>query len=90
MEEKVLYKIQVSGYVQGVGFRYCSVREAKRLGITGYVKNMSDGTVYIEAEGGKEQLEAFVKWCNEGPGYVESVKVSSWAPVGYKDFRINY
>ncbi|HOK26280.1 MAG TPA: acylphosphatase [Bacteroidales bacterium] len=90
MGEIVLYKIQVTGYVQGVGFRYCTVREARRLGIKGYVRNMPDGSVYIEAEGDREQLEALVRWCNEGPGYVESVKVSTYPPVGYKDFSIKY
>ncbi|MGQ9620916.1 MAG: acylphosphatase [Bacteroidales bacterium] len=90
MEEKILYKIQVTGYVQGVGFRYCSIREARRLGITGFVRNMPDGSVYIEAEGNREQLETFVKWCNEGPGYVESVKISIGTPEGYRDFTIKY
>lgn len=90
MEEQVLYKIQVTGYVQGVGFRYSTVREARRLGINGFVRNMPDGSVYIEAEGGREQLERLVKWCNEGPGYVESVNVASEPPAGYKTFTIRY
>ena len=40
MEEKLLYKIHVRGRVQGVGFRWSAVREAKNNGITGFVKNM--------------------------------------------------
>lgn len=92
MGEKLLYKIHVRGRVQGVGFRWSSVREAKKNGITGFVKNMSDGSVYIEAEGYGKQLEAFVEWCKTGPGfgYVESVTTDHYPPVNYKDFRVEY
>ena len=59
MEEKLLYKIHVMGYVQGVGFRWRTMREAARRDIKGFVKNMSDGSVYIEAEGSRKQLNNF-------------------------------
>lgn len=92
MSEKLLYKIEVHGRVQGVGYRYSALREAMILGITGYVKNMADGSVYIEAEGTKEQLDAFVKWCRRGPGmgHVGTVNVSTWPTSGYEKFRIEY
>lgn len=90
MAEKLLYKIHVRGYVQGVGFRWSTVREADKRGITGFVKNMPDGSVYIEAEGSEKQLKAFIDWCKEGPGYVESVTVDPYPPVNYKEFRIEY
>lgn len=92
MSEKLLYKIEVHGRVQGVGYRYSALREAMILGITGYVKNMADGSVYIEAEGTREQLDAFVKWCRRGPGmgHVGTVNVSAWPPSGYEKFRIEY
>jgi acylphosphatase len=85
-----LYKIHVKGRVQGVGFRWSAAREATRLGITGYVKNISDGSVYIEAEGASEQLDAFIAWCRIGPGiaHVREVHVSEYPPVGYPDFSI--
>jgi acylphosphatase len=51
MEEKILYKIRVSGHVQGVGYRWSAAREARTRDIKGYIKNLSDGSVYIEAEG---------------------------------------
>ena len=86
----MLYKIRVKGHVQGVGFRWSAVREAETLGIYGYVKNMSDGTVYIEAEGRREQLDSFAGWCRQGPGigYVESVDISVYPPEGYLSFEI--
>ena len=67
MENKLLYKIQVTGKVQGVGFRWSAAIEARSLGITGFVKNLPDGNVYIEAEGSIEQLNTFVEWCRQGP-----------------------
>jgi acylphosphatase len=88
--EKLLYKIHVSGWVQGVGFRWRAAKEARNLGIYGYVKNLSDGRVYIEAEGSEEQLNSYVDWCKRGPGigYVESVILDSFPPVNYTDFKI--
>jgi acylphosphatase len=92
METKLLYKIYVRGRVQGVGFRWSIAMEATNRDITGFVKNLSDGGVYIEAEGYKEQLDAFVEWCREGPGlsFVESTYVNSFPPVNYTEFRIEH
>lgn len=90
MEEKLLYKIHVTGYVQGVGFRYRTMREALSCGIKGFVKNMPDGSVYIEAEGTRKELIRFVEWCKKGPGHVESVTVDQYPPVNYRDFRVEY
>ena len=92
MEDKLLFKIQIKGRVQGVGFRWSAVKEAKSRGITGFVKNLSDGSVYIEAEGSREQLKAYLEWCKSGPafGFVESAKADIFAPVNYTDFRIEY
>ena len=92
MENKLLYKIQVKGQVQGVGFRWSTATEARNLGIKGFVKNLPDGNVYIEAEGSIEQLNTFVEWCRQGPGFsfVETVNVDSFPPVNYVDFRIEH
>lgn len=92
MENKKLYKIKVTGYVQGVGFRWSALKEARSLGITGFVKNLPDGSVYIEAEGLLEQLNAFVEWCKAGPvnGFVESAIVETFPPVNHIDFRIEH
>lgn len=92
MEEKLLFKIHISGRVQGVGFRWSAVNKAKDLGIKGFVRNLSDGNVYIEAEGYREQLNTFVEWCKKGPGYgfVEAVKADPFPPENYSDFHIEY
>ena len=90
MEGKHLYKIHIRGWVQGVGFRYSALREARILGITGYVKNLSDGSVYIEAEGPVKQLNIFLEWCKKGPGIVETVTSDVFPPVDFTDFRIEH
>lgn len=92
MEGKLLYKIHVTGRVQGVGFRWSAARQANARNITGFVKNLPDGDVYIEAEGNREQLDAFVEWCKKGPGsgFVETVTVNCFSPLNYIDFRIEH
>ena len=92
MEEILLYRIHVSGQVQGVGFRWSAAREAKSRGITGFVKNLPDGRVYIEAEGSAEQLKAFIEWCKRGPDFslVESVDTETLPAVNFREFRIEH
>ena len=56
----------VRGWVQGVGYRDFVSREAVRLRLRGYVRNSSDGTVEIEAEGPREELEEFLDQLKSG------------------------
>ena len=92
MAEKILYKITIKGRVQGVGYRWNAAREAINRDINGFAKNLSDGSVYIEAEGKSEQLDSFVEWCNKGPrlSIVESVTVNVYPAVNYSEFRIEH
>jgi acylphosphatase len=57
----------VTGRVQGVGFRYSTVDIARRLQLTGWVRNRHDGCVEIVAEGPRAQLERLARWSHEGP-----------------------
>ena len=59
--------ITVSGKVQGVFYRQSTKEKATALGITGSVKNLKDGNVFIVATGTKEQLAELVAWCRQGP-----------------------
>ena len=68
MEENKLYKILITGHVQGVGYRWRATGEARILGIKGFVKNLSDGNVYIEAEGTVQQLDNFVSLVQKRSG----------------------
>ena len=59
----------VQGRVQGVGFRYATVRKAEELGLTGWVKNLPAGDVETVAQGEAEMLEEFERWLWIGPDY---------------------
>lgn len=89
---KKLYKINVSGRVQGVGFRRYVVNEARFLGLKGIVRNLPDGNVCIEAEGDEENLDIFLIWCRKSPGFsfVESLSFEAFPPVNHSGFRIEY
>ena len=65
----------VSGKVQGVYYRQSAKKEADKLGITGWVRNNSDGTVEGVAVGEQVLLDEFITWCNKGPllAHVKSV-----------------
>ena len=59
--------IIVEGLVQGVFFRQSTKDKAVSFGITGEVRNMQDGTVYIIATGTGKQISQLVEWCHKGP-----------------------
>jgi acylphosphatase len=61
------FQAQIFGRVQGVGFRYSTLAKAKSLSITGYVRNMADGSVEVIAEGDAETLRIFLDWLQHGP-----------------------
>jgi acylphosphatase len=64
--EKLHYKITVKGRVQGVWFRKYTKMKADELEIQGFVKNLPNGDVFIEAEGTMLQLNEFIKWLHKG------------------------
>ncbi len=82
--------ITISGDVQGVGFRYATKKTANSLGIKGYVKNLSNGSVYVEAEADEKNLIQFIRWLHEGPSHarVHKVDTEDADPVHYKHFEI--
>ncbi len=68
--------IRITGKVQNVGFRYSVLQKAHELNVYGYVRNMYNKSVYIEAEGEGEKLEEFVIWCWQGPAMARVVDVN--------------
>lgn len=70
------------GRVQGVGFRYFVLREARRLGLDGWTANEADGSVRVVADGSPASLELLLEALREGPpaSIVERV-VEHWPPV---------
>lgn len=91
MKKKHL-NIRVHGRVQGVLFRDSAKEEAQRLGVTGFVRNEPDGTVYIEAEGREEQLREFITWVNRGTdrAHVARVEPEEGEMKGYTEFNIQF
>ena len=61
--------VWVSGVVQGVGFRYFTVRQARELEVSGWVRNTHDGKVEIVAEGEEWQLKDFTEQVKIGPSH---------------------
>jgi acylphosphatase len=72
-------RLTITGLVQGVCFRAYTQDEAQRLGVTGWVRNRSDGSVEVLAEGTEEALAALAAWCEHGPPHAEVSSVRrSW------------
>ncbi len=71
----------VRGLVQGVGFRYHAKAEAERLGITGWIRNVSDGSVEVVGCGEPEGVNAFIEWCEKGPRQANVTNVERLSDV---------
>ena len=83
----------ITGYVQGVGFRWYVQREATALGLAGEVCNRHDGAVVVEAQGPREALEQLVERVRLGPAAAADVAVDArWSegPARFAGFRIGH
>jgi acylphosphatase len=82
--------LTVSGRVQGVSFRAYAEQAAARLGLTGWVRNEPDGAVAAHVEGEADAVDAFVRWCHEGPpsARVSGVEVQPAADTGATAFEV--
>lgn len=60
-------RLIIKGRVQGVWFRDSTRRQASRLGVRGWVRNLPDGSVEVLAEGPAQKVDKLVEWCHEGP-----------------------
>lgn len=69
--ENARVHLRIYGQVQGVFFRASTEAEARRLGLTGWVRNCPDGSVEVVAEGPRAKLENLVAWCRHGPPHAQ-------------------
>ena len=88
---KIARKFIISGFVQGVGFRYFAQRAAARHQVVGYVKNLPDGRVEAYAEGTEKAVTGFMHDLTAGPTYSEVADIEEIVlePTNlYSAFRI--
>jgi acylphosphatase len=84
-------QVIIRGRVTGVFFRAATQREAKRLGISGWVRNRQDGTIEFVAEGEEDGIKEMISWAQHGPSAarVDDVDVRWRSYTGeFSDFRI--
>ena len=85
--------ILYTGRVQGVGFRYTAERIAQELGLTGWVKNLPDGSVEVVCEGDRANAQDFVEKIQQSVlgRYIKKVDVNWDKPTGeFQDFRVEF
>ena len=82
--------VRVRGRVQGVGFRMAAAAAATRIGVSGTVRNLWDGTVEADVEGAAEAVETMLEHLRTGPpaAQVEGIDVRREAPRGTEGFRV--
>ena len=86
------YEIIISGRVQGVGFRAAARKQARFLGLKGWVENLSDGSVRVVVNGDTEKCTNFINWCRDGSAYswVEKIDLQEMNPEALGPFAIIY
>ena len=83
------WRFSIRGRVQGVGYRAACCRRAQELGLAGWVRNCSDGSVEVQAEGNEHRLTELRVWCECGPPEPELIQSTAAAlpppgPTGLK------
>jgi acylphosphatase len=66
-DKATAFSARVFGVVQGVGFRYATLAQARKLNLKGYVRNLPDGSVEVVAEGEEAVISRFLVWLSQGP-----------------------
>jgi len=86
------YTVVITGKVQGVFFRKHTKIKAKELSIKGTVRNLPDGSVYLEIEGSKHAVLQMLNWCERGPqnALVTNVSSSLSKAQHFNEFKVEY
>lgn len=88
-EDLTTLRLRIEGHVQAVGFRYYATLEARKLGLNGWIRNLSDGAVEALASGSTKAIEAFVAACMRGPpgALVKNVDLHNAEPPSEPGFH---
>ncbi len=88
--ETLALLVRVEGRVQGVGFRWRTVEAARARGVSGWVRNLPDGSVEAWIEGAPKNVAAMHEWLQRGPSgaHVARCNAAPMAPTGGLDFAI--
>jgi acylphosphatase len=65
--KEVRVRILVEGRLHGTNFRYQTQQQARKLGLVGFVRNLSDGRIEIEVQGRKDKVSQILEWCQQEP-----------------------
>lgn len=92
MPEKVRARVVITGRVQGVFFRAETRETAESLGLSGWVRNVPDGSVEAVFEGERSRVREAVEWCRKGPpgARVDAIEVKMEEPAGETGFSVVY
>jgi len=80
-------QLRITGMVQGVGYRYALQREAVRLGLSGWVRNRSDGSVEAIVQGAQQAVDALATWTRRGPSAARVSEVVAATPSSAEQGR---
>jgi acylphosphatase len=88
----VRVRVIVEGRVQGVFYRDSCCREARRLGVRGWVRNRADRSVEVVAEGPRDRVDQLLDWCRQGPpsATVSKISVTDEVPRAEREFHVEY
>jgi acylphosphatase len=93
METKTRAIAIISGRVQGVFFRMETKRAADRFGVSGWVRNLKNGSVEAMFEGDQDRVDAVLDWCRQGPPHADVLDVTvTWNTYTgeFKGFKIAF
>jgi len=88
-DDATTLRLKIEGHVQGVGYRFFATDEARRLGLDGWIRNRSDGSVEALVSGPTKAVEAFVAVCMRGPqgARITNVDMHAADPPAERGFR---
>ena len=83
--------VTVRGMVQGVAYRWTTLQQAEQLGVTGWVRNETDGSVQAHLEGTADAVSDLIAWMRHGPSGadVESVEDQQTSVEGHRSFQVH-